>query len=79
MKKKPSEGILIPEPGATYLFRARVSFMDIRQGDESPMSLDATVQGWLDAGLIEEVGSGQSEAGPSSAEPDDAIGEPNER
>jgi hypothetical protein len=63
----------------TLHFRARVSFMDIRQGEEAAMPLDATVQGWLNAGLIEEVGSGQSEAGPSSAEPDDAIGEPNER
>jgi len=60
-------------------FRARVSFMDIRKGEESVMPLDPTVQGWLNAGLIErldtisvegEVHSGPDPVGPSSSESD---------
>ncbi|HSX97265.1 MAG TPA: hypothetical protein VLG91_07720, partial [Streptomyces sp.] len=40
-------------------FRALVSFMDIREGDVSVMPLDATVQGWLDAGLVVQVGEAE--------------------
>jgi hypothetical protein len=36
--------------------KALVSFMDIREGDESVMELDATLQGWLDAGFVKVVG-----------------------
>jgi len=34
------------------LVRATRSFMDVRQGDESLMPLDDTVQGWINAGHI---------------------------
>jgi len=54
--------------------RATVSFMDVRQGEESFMPLDGTVQGWINAGLAvivdEAVHSGPDQVGPSSPEPD---------
>ena len=54
--------------------RAVVSFMDVRQGDESVMPLDDTVQGWINAGFAvivdEVVDSGPDPIGPSSPEPD---------
>ena len=54
--------------------RALVSFMDVRQGEESFMPLDGTVQGWINAGLAvivdEAVHSGPDQVGPSSPEPD---------
>lgn len=50
--------------------RARVSFMDIREGEESMSVLDETVQGWINAGFVEVVDGGEATAGPSGAEPD---------
>lgn len=32
--------------------KANVSFMDVRRGDESVSPLDATVQGWINAGFV---------------------------
>lgn len=55
--------------------KANVSFMDIRRGDESVSPLDSTVQGWINAGFVtvlEELDDGEDQAGPGSAEPDDA-------
>lgn len=55
--------------------RALVSFMDVREGDESVCPLDAIVQGWVNAGfvrVVEVITSGSTEAGPSGAEPDDS-------
>lgn len=57
------------ETPATVRLRARVSFMDIREGDESVSVLDETVQGWLNAGFVEVIDGGETSAGPSSAEP----------
>ena len=59
--------------------RATHSFMDVRQGDESVVPLDATIHGWISGGhvviveqLVGEADDGEGEAGPGSAEPDDA-------
>lgn len=57
--------------------KANVSFMDVRRGDESVSPLDATVQGWINAGFVtvlEELDDGEDQAGPGSAEPDDEGG-----
>lgn len=43
-------------PGKLVRVKALVSFMDIREGDESVLELDATLQGWLDAGFVKIVG-----------------------
>ena len=67
------------------LVRATRSFMDVRQGDESLMPLDDTVQGWINAGhvivldeLRQEDSDGPDPVGPGSAEPDDEEREPDE-
>jgi hypothetical protein len=49
--------------------RARVSFNMVQIGDTANVPLDARVQGWLDAGLVEVI-HGAGQAGPGSAEPD---------
>lgn len=41
--------------GKLLQVRALVSFMDIREGDESILPLDATLQGWINAGLVKVV------------------------
>lgn len=41
--------------GKLLQVRALVSFMDIREGDESVLPLDATLQGWINAGLVKVV------------------------
>lgn len=51
--------------------RARTSFNEIVQGQEATVEMNAKVQGWLNAGLVEVVHDGTTEAGPGSAEPDD--------
>lgn len=56
---------------------ANMSFMDIRIGDESVCPLDATVQGWINAGFVtvlEVIDDGEDPAGQSGAESDDAGG-----
>lgn len=61
--------------------KANLSFMDIREGDESTCPLDGTVQGWLNAGyvrLLKAVTGGEDPAGSGSAEPDDAGSIPDE-
>lgn len=66
----------------TVRIKALVSFMDVREGDESVCPLDAVVQGWLSAGLVrileQVVNDGEDPAGPGGAEPDDAEREPGE-
>lgn len=42
--------------------RARVSFHDIRQGDESDVVLDSVMQGWINGGFMEVIGGGKSPA-----------------
>jgi hypothetical protein len=49
--------------------RVRTSFNGMVAGDEADVELNARVQGWLNAGLMEVV-SGESTAGPGSTEPD---------
>jgi hypothetical protein len=41
--------------GKVVHIRARTAFMDVRRGDESVLPLDATVQGWINAGLVDLV------------------------
>lgn len=55
----------------TLRIRVRTSFNDLVRGDEADLELTPKVQGWLNAGLVEVVPDGASEAGQSSAEPDD--------
>lgn len=50
--------------------KARTSFNGVRAGDSTELELTPTVQGWINAGLAEEIKDGPSKARPSSAEPD---------
>ncbi len=51
--------------------RVLTSFNGMRRGDEADVELNPRVQGWVNAGLVEVIGSGTGAAGPGGAEPDD--------
>jgi hypothetical protein len=55
----------------TVRVRARLSFDNVYEGDESETELTEKVQRYLDAGLLEVVGDGTDPAGPGGSEPDD--------
>ena len=48
----------------TVRVRALISFNDVQAGDTADLALDARVQGWINAGLVEVVGGGTGTAGP---------------
>lgn len=50
--------------------RARVSFNGMVAGDEAEVEVSERVQGWLNAGLVEEVGGGTHPTGPGGPESD---------
>lgn len=55
----------------TVRIRARVSFNEIQEGDESSVRLTPRVQALLNAGLVEVVGDGKDSTGPRGPESDD--------
>jgi hypothetical protein len=48
-----------------------VSFGDVKAGDLAHLERTPRVQGWIDAGLVEVLDDGESEAGQGAAEPAD--------
>lgn len=60
-----------PKTGARVRLRVLVSFNDLQQGESADVLLDARVQGWIKAGLVEVDAHGEDPAGQGSAEPDD--------
>ncbi|MGH3588975.1 MAG: hypothetical protein ACRDQ0_21925, partial [Pseudonocardia sp.] len=49
-----------------------MAFHDIRQGDESDVELDAVMQGWINGGFMEVIGSAASATGSGSPVEDDS-------
>ena len=64
--------------GTQVVVKVLVSFNGLRAGDIASTERDATVEGWVDACLVEilEVDDGEDPTGPSSPEPD--VQEPGE-
>jgi hypothetical protein len=56
--------------------RVRTSFDGFRRGEEIKSTLDGPVTAWVDLGLMEVIAGGESQAGPSSVEPDVPGDEP---
>lgn len=56
----------------TVRVRALLSFHDIRRGDESTVTLDPIVQGWINAGLVEVIDGGKDSPRQGSAKPNDS-------
>lgn len=69
-----------------HMIGVLTSFNELRRGEVHAVELDTLVRGWINAGLVtdlgpveaEVTGSGESEAGPGSAEPDSDGGAPGE-
>lgn len=55
----------------TVHLRIRTSFNGMQIGDDAVVELNATVQGWLNAGVAEVIEDGEDQARPGGAEPDD--------